>query len=743
MTELRNVRKVEARDPRAATQQLYYIGRDQAQVPQWDPARAIRHAYDSVWPVRACIDAMAEDLAGLPVRAGVNPDDPATDDPTCHLAMLFGRRAGQSPNPEKSAEELFKTFLVDYLCTGQGALDISDVDAQGRPARIYNLPASSLKAVPSDSGPRMFKRFSFGRPDKPISLEPDQIVYAWESDPKDPRQATSPLQAARFDISTHEAMGRYSYAFYMNGAVPATLVIVPQFGSKEDFERWKVEWNANFAGPDNSGRTFFKEADLSEGSSPDSVVHVEQLGTTAKDARQIDHNEYLNKAICSALGVPYARIDTSGETFSNAGEALRIYWRKLQGIARRVDGAINRDLAPRLGREVIWHDFTEVDVLATKPEPTTAKVGAPSLVQAGIMTFNEARAEYGLPPIQGGDRLLTAEEAAQWQTGPAEGLAVATETRKPEPDVRELEAVPETTEVDHEERRARIWRSADAAVRSLEKRWERAWSKLFNRQAKSALAALEGKRGHKLAERRDTNPDAVFNPNYWRDETRDLAADLYEAVVAQGFARVSSSFGISFDLGAEDVDQFIQARANQLAGQVTDTTYAAIQDALVEGINEGDGIPELSRRIREVFETASSSRATTIARTEVISAYNGSALLGASQLPDDVAAGQEWIATRDDRVREEHLDADGQIRGIGETFDVGGTPMAYPGDPAGDPSLTVNCRCTIAILTPDEYQAALSEGRARTVEVRLTTAQALIGLPFDERRWRAVMRSAA
>ena len=66
------------------------------------------------------------------------------------------------------------------------------------------------------------------------------------------------------------------------------------------------------------------------------------------------------------------------------------------------------------------------------------------------------------------------------------------------------------------------------------------------------------------------------------------------------------------------------------------------------------------------------------------------------------------------------VDADGQVRAIGDTFDVDGEQLAYPGDPSGSAGNVINCRCTIAILTPDEYADARADGRtaARMIDVR-------------------------
>ena len=51
-----------------------------------------------------------------------------------------------------------------------------------------------------------------------------------------------------------------------------------------------------------------------------------------------------------------------------------------------------------------------------------------------------------------------------------------------------------------------------------------------------------------------------------------------------------------------------------------------------------------------------------------------------------------WIATPDDRTREEHLDLDGEEVDIDEGFSNG---CMFPGDPVGDPATVYNCRCSM------------------------------------------------
>ena len=78
---------------------------------------------------------------------------------------------------------------------------------------------------------------------------------------------------------------------------------------------------------------------------------------------------------------------------------------------------------------------------------------------------------------------------------------------------------------------------------------------------------------------------------------------------------------------------------------------------------------------------------------EVIGATNAGTFMTFAE--SGVVEGKEWLSSRDANVRPSHQTADGQRVGLNETFDVGGTALMYPGDPAGPPGEVINCRCTV------------------------------------------------
>jgi hypothetical protein len=93
------------------------------------------------------------------------------------------------------------------------------------------------------------------------------------------------------------------------------------------------------------------------------------------------------------------------------------------------------------------------------------------------------------------------------------------------------------------------------------------------------------------------------------------------------------------------------------------------------------------------------NRARTVARTEVVGAYNGGlhdAFAMIVEADPDTAYVKRWLATEDQRTRPDHRDADGQTVPWGEPFRLGPAGlvlMMHPHDPEGPADQIVNCRC--------------------------------------------------
>jgi SPP1 gp7 family putative phage head morphogenesis protein len=154
-----------------------------------------------------------------------------------------------------------------------------------------------------------------------------------------------------------------------------------------------------------------------------------------------------------------------------------------------------------------------------------------------------------------------------------------------------------------------------------------------------------------------------------------------------------------FDVVSADTVRYLrQYSSTRIKGMVNKTTQRQLRRALAAGVDNGETIRQLSRRVRGVFGEANRSRALTIARTEVGRASNYGSLQGMKQA--DVGS-KEWQATLDFDVRDAHIELNGQIVGINEPFRSGLARAQYPGG-FGVAALDINCRCGVLAVVDEK-----------------------------------------
>jgi len=176
-----------------------------------------------------------------------------------------------------------------------------------------------------------------------------------------------------------------------------------------------------------------------------------------------------------------------------------------------------------------------------------------------------------------------------------------------------------------------------------------------------------------------------------------FAARIIDQGKALGYALEAKDFASTMQF------QALRYVANEATRRritsVSETTRNRIVSAVRTGYEEGEGVSVVAARIIESAPEISTARAAVIARTETHSAanYGGNAAAAETGLP----LSKEWIAASDERTRQSHADADGQIVPMDSAFQVGGESLMFPGDLTGDPAETVNCRCCVGYIVQD------------------------------------------
>jgi uncharacterized protein with gpF-like domain len=124
---------------------------------------------------------------------------------------------------------------------------------------------------------------------------------------------------------------------------------------------------------------------------------------------------------------------------------------------------------------------------------------------------------------------------------------------------------------------------------------------------------------------------------------------------------------------------------------------AKITQEVTSGIIQGKSCDAIAKSLMTKIPDMGRVSAIRAARTAITEAENAGRQAGAEQLEEKgVILNKRWIATNDDRTRDAHMEANGQIVGNDEPFVVGGEELMFPGDDSLGASgwNLYNCRCT-------------------------------------------------
>lgn len=346
------------------------------------PASAEEAATHSV--VMACVTAIAEAFATLPVHVKSQSTGETKSRHAAHRLLHV------EPNPYQTPSGFRTTMMALALLRGR-AVAVIERDETGRPTGIY--PHAGTVEVERVAEQLTYKLDVDGRW---VRMTPSQVLDLTWMSLDGGVTAVDPVRYARHTIGLSLAVNRYAARFFANGGNVGGIL---ETGAMDEraVDKFVRSWAKKYSGAASA----FKVAWLPGG------MKYHRVAASPDEGQMLATRQHQVREICRIFRVPPHKVwDLADATWANI-EQQQIEWAQgtLLPWAVRWEQEADRKLLLDRERGQLEVKFN-LDALlraTTKERYETYQLGR----QAGLLTANECRRRENLPPIEGGDTLLS------------------------------------------------------------------------------------------------------------------------------------------------------------------------------------------------------------------------------------------------------------------------------------------------------------------------------------------------
>ena len=184
-----------------------------------------------------------------------------------------------------------------------------------------------------------------------------------------------------------------------------------------------------------------------------------------------------------------------------------------------------------------------------------------------------------------------------------------------------------------------FWKVKDALSRQFIKPVRDKQKKVFEQQRKKVLKNLNKKKAIKASV--DIS-GLQLNKVEEAAITIAVVMPVLEELFKESADETFTFLGVDMvmDTSTEEVQTLLKAETRKFSNSVTKTTNIAIKNQVAEGLKNNESIPQIGKRINNIFDVANKSRAEAIARTETVR-YNSAATERAF-VESGVVEAKEW-----------------------------------------------------------------------------------------------------
>lgn len=561
------------------------------------------------------------------------------------------------PNKLQTGKQFWKLWQKYYDITGEAYI-LKEVEAQlFRPDKV-----TSLRLLRPDRVTPVFNDakndivgFDYQNEEGiKVRYQPYEIIYAFEPDPQDPYRGTSLIRSGIRAMDTEIELGGYNASILKNRGQVEGI-----FSFKGDLQKPQMQlMKESYIEQRNNNLPLFLGGDVTYtklGLEPRELDYLASKGVTMDD-------------LVILTGVPKQILAlTSGETFSNADAGITIFLReRIKPLSVNLRDTMDWGLIP---------DEFDLDFIDRTPEDEDRRLAR---VRAGFdtgsMSPNERREILGLDPLTGEEydslyaplNLIPLSQSGDFGSSSSEKGMKQKGFNHPLRD--------ETTR--------KAW--GDLQLKRLDSRQQRVLKAIeayFKGQEKRVLGTSTEK---------DITDSFQFDEDLeLRLAKQSMTSVIYQLMLEAG-EDVEELLGFDYNFTfSTRLRTWLDGRMDNFATEITKTTQDKLSNAFQLALDNQEGRVGLEKRIQEVYDGFTKTRAVTIARTETHNATQEATQEGYRQAGVKVKI---WVFAAGVKggVREDHFYLDGEEVPMDMPFSNG---LMRPGD--GGPEDSINCECSI------------------------------------------------
>ncbi len=596
--------------------------------------------------------------------------------------------------------QIAKTNQSHIDLVGESFL-LKERNGLGKTMMLWPLPPHWIKSIPMP-GNEFFELSFGGATSETIPMS--EIIWIKEPDPFNPYGRGTGIAGALADeLDSDEYAAKHIKDFFYNSARP-DLIVTADGLDRKDTARLEEDWNRRNQGFFKRFKTHFLNK----------KVEIQELGTSFKSMQMVDLRKFERDTIMQVFGVPpeiMGIIESSNRATIESADFIYSRWVLVPRLELQ-RSVYQERLVPEFDERIIL-DYESPVEEDKKHILDTIKAATYAFSVDEIrdhVEFDEKENDGGkvhMSPFNLQERRFDGSDSDDSDNTPGDTDVVSDVVVDNDTDGNDSSKTNINT--------SRINTGETNKIKTIHK-------------IDPYIEHVQDKNVYKVLEEFEVGAiidevDGRFIMASFGQVLEDIVAEFGQDVINQ------SGLEAEFDLLNPRIDDFINNESFERIERMVDkTTKDSLRVQLLAGIKNNETGGQLSERVNSVFETASKSRAKTIARTESVRASNFATNEGMKQ------AGVEnkmWLSTRDINVRDSHqvgFGLDGVTIPIRANFTSPETGASGPHPGAlGLAEEDINCRCQI--LAVFDTKMILTEG-SKSAAWKTFEADRM---PFEER----------